>query len=92
MGLLEGLTISALGMGVVFAGLLLTSLFIVAFPRVAARRRRRKPAPAPPAPPPPEIVGVIAAVLEAERRLTSAGYASRLTIVRERVAAPRSRE
>ncbi len=93
MDLSEALTITALGMGVVFVGLILTSLLIVAFsvvPRLLERRSAEATAmPAPdrqPAPTgepvPPEVLTVIATVLEVERRLYHAGQRGRLTISR----------
>jgi hypothetical protein len=81
-------------MGVVFIGLILTSLLIVAFqavPRLLGRlsgtpsaaTAATEPSPASPGEPvAPEIVTVIAAVLEVERRLYHAGQRGRLTISR----------
>jgi Na+-transporting methylmalonyl-CoA/oxaloacetate decarboxylase gamma subunit len=86
----DALTISMLGMAVVFAGLALTALlvFIVArLPQLAARLSA--PAPPPRAVPPdaesrspvdPTVVAVIAAALEVERRLHRAELGRRLTI------------
>lgn len=82
MELTDALTITALGMAVVFSGLLLTAGLIIAFGRFqrlveAADERREAPpaeptvAPAAPSGPPldPEVLTVIATVLEVEHRL-----------------------
>lgn len=93
MELSEALTVTALGMGVVFLGLILTSLLIVAFsavPRLLGPRGQEPgeavsaeaPARPPGEPVPPEVVTVIATVLEVERRLYHAGQRGRLTISR----------
>jgi Na+-transporting methylmalonyl-CoA/oxaloacetate decarboxylase gamma subunit len=96
MNLYDALTVTVLGMGVVFSGLLLTSLLIVTFatlPRVAERWASRgdRAAAAPtraadPSSEPvaPEVVSVITAVLEVERRLYHAEEGGRLTIARVR--------
>ena len=81
MNLTEALTITGLGISVVFSGLILTSLLISSFsffPRLFARRGK----PSSPAavssesqataispPPDPEVVAVITTVLEVEFRL-----------------------
>ena len=92
MELGDALAISALGMGVVFGGLTLTALLIVAvgrLPVLLARLadRRRRPAPGAAAAelsaPDPTIVAVIAAALEVERRLHRAEQGRRLTIERD---------
>lgn len=92
MNLQDALTISALGMGVVFGGLTLTALLIFilgTLPSLAARLR-------PPARPrsgpsretlpqraiDPAVITVIATVLEVERRLHRAEHGGRLTIER----------
>jgi len=80
MDLADALTITGLGMAVVFSGLLLTAGLIIAFGRLQQLTHRavdgeRKPAAA--ADPPaasgpvidPEILTVITTVLEVERRL-----------------------
>ena len=81
MNLTEALTITGLGIGVVFSGLILTSLLISSFsfiPRLFARREKPSApaagAPETPAvpispPPDPDVVAVIVAVLEVEFRL-----------------------
>jgi Na+-transporting methylmalonyl-CoA/oxaloacetate decarboxylase gamma subunit len=89
MNLLDALTVTALGMTVVFSGLLLTSGVIVAFARVPVllERLRRPPVEGSSVPAEsdqnvaPEVVSVIAAVLEIERRLYHAEE-GRLTIGR----------
>ena len=88
----DGLLITALGMGVVFVGLILTSLLIVSFSVVPQLLKRRAPAATPEAPPaatpgvaPPadvRIVAVITAALEIERRLRGLETGGRLTIQR----------
>ena len=92
MELSDALTVTGLGMAVVFSGLLLTAGLIVAFGRaqsVAERlpwRRPSRPEPAPvvaaeaSAPVGPETVAVIVAALEVERRLYRAEEGRRLTI------------
>lgn len=72
MNAVEALTVTMLGLAATFLGLSLTSLLIVA---LSALSTGRAPRPAKPVAPPvaaavsPDIVGVIATVLEAERRL-----------------------
>ena len=88
----DALSITALGMSVVFAGLFLTALLIGALNRLPdrfiRRRRRSETSGTPqahPAPGPPlgaEIVTVIATVLEIEHRLHHAERGKRLTIAR----------
>lgn len=95
MNLLDALTVTALGMTVVFSGLILTSGVIVAFARVPVllERLRRPPTGGPPAPAEtgetvaPEVVSIIAAVLEIERRLYHAEQ-GRLTIDRGPASGP----
>jgi Na+-transporting methylmalonyl-CoA/oxaloacetate decarboxylase gamma subunit len=97
MQLADALTITILGMSVVFSGLALTSLLIILFgaaPRLLekwAPRRGSSPDEAPSAEPAPtdrpvapEVVSVITAVLEVERRLYHAEDGGRLTIARVR--------
>lgn len=87
----DALIISALGMGVVFGGLTLTAVLILAVSRLPeALARLRRPRVEPHQPPgmprraaDPEIVAVIAAALEVERRLHRAEEGRRLTIERE---------
>mgnify|MGYP001145243814 CR=1 FL=1 len=88
----DGLLITALGMGVVFVGLILTSLLIVSFSVVPRLLKGRAPAAAPEAPPasapggvPPadaRVIAVITAALEIERRLRGLETGGRLTIQR----------
>lgn len=91
MSLLDALVITALGMGVVFIGLILTALLITSFGVVARLQERsavRSQSIAPTvasqavasidAP----TLAVIWTVLEVERRLNRAESAGRLTIVR----------
>jgi Na+-transporting methylmalonyl-CoA/oxaloacetate decarboxylase gamma subunit len=94
--LADALTVTALGMGVVFSGLILTATLIVSFsvlpklldraPAEAAASPRANAAEAVRSadgrPVPPEVVGVITAVLEIERRLYHADLGGRLTIQR----------
>ncbi len=92
MELTEALTVTLLGMGVVFVGLILTSLVIVAFSVVPRLLTRRNPSAAVPGPVvkvveqgqpvPPEVVTVITTVLEVERRLSLLNPRARLTIAR----------
>jgi len=97
MELDDALTITMLGMGVVFSGLALTSLLILTFgavPRLAERWSAKhdavhQEASRPEAshtgePVDPEIVSVITAVLEVERRLYHAEDGGQLTITRVR--------
>ncbi len=88
----EALTVTVLGMSVVFVGLILTSLVIVAFsvvPRLLKSRDLTGQVPAsaaefaqPGVAVTPEVLTVIATVLEVERRLTYLNPRGRLTIVR----------
>jgi Na+-transporting methylmalonyl-CoA/oxaloacetate decarboxylase gamma subunit len=87
----EALTVTVLGMSVVFVGLILTSLVIVAFsavPRLLTRRVEPLPGPEavvadePGDRVPPEVLTVIATVLEVERRLAHLTTHGRLTIAR----------
>ena len=90
MDMTDGLVITALGMSVVFSGLILTSLLIVSFsvvPKLLSRgeKRSRPPTPAVPAlsaPADDRVVAVITAVLEVERRLHGLETGGRLTIHR----------
>lgn len=97
MTLADALTVTALGMGVVFIGLILTSLLIVTFniaPRLlqrsggdAATRTKAEPISAPAISPKPDddrVVAAIVTVLEAERRLYRSEEGGRLTIDRTR--------
>jgi Na+-transporting methylmalonyl-CoA/oxaloacetate decarboxylase gamma subunit len=87
MSLADALTITVLGMAVVFSGLLLTALLIVAFGRLQrlldgpvgrdARTVETQP-PTPIGPElAPEVLTVITTVLEIERRLDRLGAARR---------------
>lgn len=78
MGLADALIVTALGMGVVFTGLLLTAGLIVVFGLLARPRREPATATAGAAPArataadpelPDDVLAVITAVLEVERRL-----------------------
>jgi hypothetical protein len=91
----DALSISLLGVAVVFSGLVLTYAMIWLFPKLSAFVERRAApaspplaAPAPPGPPPPpldpEMLSVLVAVLEIEKRLYPTGPDSRLTIARRR--------
>jgi Na+-transporting methylmalonyl-CoA/oxaloacetate decarboxylase gamma subunit len=92
MNLQDALTISALGLSVVFGGLTLTALLIFVLgtlPSLAARlrppARRRSGSPEEPLPQlpiDPAVITVIATVLEVERRLHRAEHGGRLTIER----------
>ena len=92
MELRDALVISMLGMAVVFAGLALTALLVFlvgSLPqlgqRLSRRRDRRERGPQPTTAPTavdPEVVAVIAAALEVERRLHHAERGQRLTIER----------
>lgn len=87
MSLGDALTITFLGMAVVFSGLLLTALLIVALSRVqrlleapthaerTATRQASTPSSGPE--PTPEVLTVITTVLEIERRLNRLGAARR---------------
>lgn len=98
MSSIEALTITALGLGVVFTGLVLCVVFILLLERVARRIAwdglavhgtvaphrvpERLAEPTPPQPIPPEVRAVIVAVLEVERALYVGRYRSRLTLTR----------
>ncbi len=92
MDLSDALTITALGMGMVFLGLILTSLLIISFSWLGRLREyRTTTAPAETTTEPqttsgerlaPEVIAVITAVLETERRLYHPEQ-GRLTITRE---------
>jgi Na+-transporting methylmalonyl-CoA/oxaloacetate decarboxylase gamma subunit len=92
MNLQDALTISALGMSVVFAGLILTASLIFVLGRLPGLAARLKKLAREPAPPPrealpqraidPAVITVIATVLEVERRLHRAEHGGRLTIER----------
>ena len=92
MSLTDALVVTALGMGVVFIGLILTALLITSFGFVARLRERRAAAasllPADSVvasvdrPVDVKVLAVIATVLEIERRLHRAESTGRLTIVR----------
>ena len=91
MELSDALTITALGLGVVFCGLLLTAGLIYSFsviPRLLnLRSPGREKTPETPTQGPPvsgEILSVITAVLEIERRLYHADPGGRLTINRRK--------
>ena len=94
MDLMDALVITALGMGVVFSGLLLTAILILSFsvlPRLVHRRTATavKPATATgeaprQGPVPPDVLAVITTVLEVERRLYHSDPGGRLTIARRR--------
>jgi Na+-transporting methylmalonyl-CoA/oxaloacetate decarboxylase gamma subunit len=97
MTLADALTVTALGMGVVFIGLILTSLLIVTFnlaPRLLRRsdgdvtiRVTTEHISAPAISPKPEddrVVAAIITVLDVERRLYRSEEGGRLTIDRTR--------
>ena len=93
MELSDALTITVLGLGVVFSGLLLTAALISSFsviPHLLQRvSRTSSTAKAPPTtlqgpPVSPEVLSVIATVLEIERRLYHADPGGRLTIIRRK--------
>ena len=96
MDLSDALTITALGMGVVFSGLLLTAGLILGFsvlprlfdrtaPDASEKSKAVQPATGGDSRPvPAEGVGVISAVLEVERRIYHADLGGRLTITRGR--------
>lgn len=97
MGLTDALTVTALGMAVVFSGLFLTASLILSFslvPRILAGRGTETnqadttPQTEKPKTPnvPPHIVAAIATVLEVERRLYHSDPGGRLTISRHREA------
>lgn len=81
MSLSDALVITGLGMAVVFSGLLLTAGLIVGLGRLQRPATTPRTAPADPVPPAaaagpgidPEILTVITAVLEVERRLHRIG-------------------
>ena len=90
MNLIDALVITALGMGVVFIGLILTALLITSFGFVARLEERRAarlqavtlaPAPTHAAPIDDATLAIIWTVLEVERRLNRAETGP-LTIVR----------
>jgi Na+-transporting methylmalonyl-CoA/oxaloacetate decarboxylase gamma subunit len=91
MNLVDALVITALGMGVVFIGLILTALLITSFGLVARLKERRSdraqplahPVASPPSLPIDEAtLAVIWTVVEVERRLNRADSGGRLTIAR----------
>lgn len=91
MTLMDALVVTALGMGVVFIGLILTALLITSFgllARAEARRAERAEAVGSPSPSRPgrlvddATLAVIWTVLEVERRINRADASGRLTIVR----------
>ena len=97
MSAIEALTVTALGMGIVFVGLVLCVVFILLLERVARRISwdgpaghgtaaprglERLAAPTSQQPIPPEVRAVIVAVLEVERALYVGRYRSRLTLTR----------
>jgi len=91
MELSDALTITVLGLAVVFSGLLLTAALIYSFsiiPRLLSLRSTHvEGAPATPPQGPPvsgEVLSVITAVLEIERRLYHADPGGRLTIKRRK--------
>ncbi len=93
MELTDALIVTGLGMAVVFTGLLLTSGLIVTFGLLGRRREARDgavpppaaaPAAAGPAEVPQDVLAVITAVLEVERRLYRAESGGRMTIRRGR--------
>lgn len=87
MSLGDALTITVLGMAVVFSGLLLTALLIVAFSQVQRLLEtptraelpatQNVPTTTPGPEPTPEVLTVITTVLEIERRLNRLGAARR---------------
>ena len=91
MELSDALTITVLGLGVVFCGLLLTAALIYSFsiiPRLLNLRSTgiEKTTAAPTQGPPisGEVLSIITAVLEIERRLYHADPGGRLTINRRK--------
>lgn len=101
MAIRDALIVSLVGMGVVFFGLLLTSLLISAISLVPAWINRRRQAPQPPPPPPapreavpmaitpvpsPDTAAVIAALLEVEMRLHGGERPGRFTFRRDPAA------
>jgi Na+-transporting methylmalonyl-CoA/oxaloacetate decarboxylase gamma subunit len=97
MSSIEALTVTALGIAVVFSGLLLCLACMKLLARVAARvtlpePHGAAPTPAQAAPAVPEgpvaddVLAVIVAVLEVERALYVGRYRSRLTLRRPAVS------
>ncbi len=97
MDLNDALIVTALGIAVVFSGLILTSLMISTFPlvpRLADKFKRNpqsRPQPEspiktgqPPAKISPDIVAVISAVVEVEARIRRASAGSKYTFKRDR--------
>ena len=93
MELSDALTITVLGLAVVFSGLLLTAALISSFsviPQLLQRVSRTSSATKEPPttlqgpPVSPEVLSVIATVLEIERRLYHADPGGRLTIIRRK--------
>jgi Na+-transporting methylmalonyl-CoA/oxaloacetate decarboxylase gamma subunit len=88
MTLTDALLVTALGLGVVFAGLVLCVGFIDLFRRVGARVSSEAGAAAtgrlaaPEEPVPADVLAVIVAVLEVERALYVGRYRPRLTLRR----------
>ncbi|RLE22259.1 MAG: hypothetical protein DRJ65_14270 [Acidobacteria bacterium] len=87
----DAMTITVLGLGVVFCGLFLTAALIYSFsiiPRLLNLRSsgiEEIPAPSNQGPPVSgEVLSVIIAVLEIERRLYHADPGGRLTIIRRK--------
>ena len=93
MELSDALTITGLGLVVVFSGLLLTAALITSFsiiPHLLQRVSRIssgakvQPTTLQGPPVPPEVLSVITTVLEIERRLYHADPGGRLTIIRRK--------
>jgi Na+-transporting methylmalonyl-CoA/oxaloacetate decarboxylase gamma subunit len=92
----EGLVVTALGMSVVFVGLVLCIGFIEIFRRVTARISGgaapgpsvQAPEPSIMPPVPADVLAVMVAVLEVERALYVGRYRSRLTLRRPGPPAP----
>lgn len=98
MDLKDALMITALGITVVFTGLIMTSLMISTFPlfpRLADKFKRKSSKPQPQTEPlansgkpaidvSPDIVAVISAVVEVENRIRRASAGSKFTFKRER--------
>lgn len=90
MSAIEALTVTALGIGIVFAGLVLCIAFVVGLRHVAARvsvgggsehqTAAAARLPASDAPVPADVLAVLVAVLEVERALYVGRYRSRLTL------------
>ncbi len=97
MDIADALVITALGISVVFSGLILTALLISSlsfFPAMMKSRNKKtadkavtSAVPAPEAPIEPEIIAVLTAVLETEIRLHRAYGSSRFTFRRPAPAA-----